>query len=50
MNDHARPGSPSTSITDENMEAGKKIILDNRGIIIGEVADVAGISFGSCQV
>ena len=25
------------------------MILDNRGITIGEVADVVGITFGSCQ-
>ena len=28
----------------------KKIILDNRRIIIGDVADDVGISFGSCHL
>lgn len=49
VNDDARPGRPSTSKTDENIEAVKKMILDNRRITIREVADDVGISFGSCQ-
>ena len=44
-----RPERPSTSTTDENIEAVKKMILDNCRITIREVADDAGISFGSCQ-
>ena len=35
--------------TAENIEAVKKINLDNRRIIIREVANDVGISFGSCQ-
>ena len=38
-----RPERPSTSTTDENIEAVKKMILDNRRIIIREVADDVGI-------
>ena len=38
----------STSITDENIEAVKKIILDNHRLTIREVADDVGISLGSC--
>ena len=34
---------------DENIEAVKKIILDNSGITIRDIADDVGISFGSCQ-
>ena len=49
VNDDARPGRPSMSTTDENMEAVKKIILNNHRITIREVADDVGISFGSCQ-
>ena len=30
INDDARPDSPPTSTTDENFEAVKKMILDNR--------------------
>ena len=48
VNDDAHPGRPSTSITDENIEAVKKMILDNRRITIRKVADEVGISFGSC--
>ena len=44
---HAR--SPQLSTTDENIEAVKKIILDNRPITIREIADDVGISLGSCQ-
>ena len=33
----------------ENIEAVTKMILANRRIIIREVADDVGISFGSCQ-
>ena len=32
VNDDARPGRRSASITDENIEALKKLILDNRRI------------------
>ena len=50
VNDDTRPGRPSMSTTDENIEALKKMILDNRWITIREVADDVIISFGSCQV
>ena len=49
VNVEARPGRPSTSTTDENIEAVKKMILDKRRIRITEVVDNVGISFGSCQ-
>ena len=49
VNDDARPGGANTSTTDENIEALKKIISDNRRITIREVADDVGISFCSCQ-
>ena len=49
VNDEARPGRPSTSTTDENTEAVKKIISNNGRIIIREFADDVGISLGSCQ-
>ena len=45
VNDHACPGRQ----TDENIEAVKKIILENRRIAIREVADDVGILFGICQ-
>ena len=48
FHDDARRGRPSTSTTDETIEAIRKMILDNRLITIREV-DV-GISFGLCQV
>ena len=49
VNGHARSGRPSTLTTDKNIEAVKKMILDNRRISIREFADDVGISFGSCQ-
>ena len=39
VNNDGRPGHPSTSMTDENFEAVKEMILDNRRITIREVAD-----------
>ena len=45
--DDARLGRTST--TNENIEAVRKMILDNCPITIREVADDVGISFGSCQ-
>ena len=49
VNDNAGPGHPSTSTADENIEAVKKMILNNHRITIREVADDVCISFGSCQ-
>ena len=49
VNDDACPDRPSTSTTDINIEAVKKMILHNRRITIREVAADVGISFGSCQ-
>ena len=50
VNNDAHPGCPSTlTITDENIEAVKKMILDNRRITIREIADDVDILFGSCQ-
>ena len=45
----ARLGRPSTSTTNENTEAVKKIVMDNRRITIREVAKDVGISVGSCH-
>ena len=47
VHNDARSGHPSMSTTDKDIEAMKKMILDNRRITIKEVA---GISFGSCQI
>ena len=41
--DYAHYGRPNTSRTDKNMEAVKKIILDNSRIAIKESADDVGI-------
>ena len=49
MNDDARPGRPSTSTTNENTEAVKKIVMENRRNTIREVAEDGGISVGSCH-
>ena len=50
LNDNAYSGRSNTSTTDENIEAGQKMILDNRQITIREVTDNVDISFGLCQV
>ena len=47
VNDDARPGRPSTSTTNANTEAVKKIVMENRRITIREVAEDVGISVGS---
>ena len=49
VNDDAHPGRPSTSTTNENTEAVKKIVMENRRITIREVAEDGGISVGSCH-
>ena len=45
VNNNAYTGRPSTSTTNVNIEAVKKMILDNLRITIREIADDAGISF-----
>ena len=49
VNDDTRPGRPNTSTTGNNIEAVRKINLDNQRISIKDVADDVGILFGSCQ-
>ena len=49
VNDDARPGRPSTSTTDENVEKVKKIVMENRRITIREVAEDVGILVWSCH-
>ena len=43
VEDDERPGRPSTSITDENVEKVKEMVTSDRRIIIREVADDVGI-------
>lgn len=47
VEDDERPGRPSTSISDENVEKVKEIIMNDRRITIREVAEDVGISIGS---
>ena len=49
VEDDERPGRPSTSITDENVEKVKEMVINDRRITIREVADDVGISIGSCH-
>ena len=49
VEDDKRPGRPSTSTTDENVEKVKEMVMNDRRIIIREVADDDGISIGSCH-
>ena len=44
-----RPGRPSTSTTDENVEKVKEMVMNHRRITIRDVADDVGISIGSCH-
>ena len=48
VNDDAHPGYLNTITTDENIEAVKKIILNNHRITVTEVTYNVGILFGSC--
>ena len=47
VNGDVRSGPPSMLTTVKNIEALKKMILDNCRITISEVADDVSISFGS---
>ena len=47
MNDDARPGRPSTSTTNENTQAVKKIVMENRRINIRKISEDFGILVGS---
>ena len=49
VEDDERPGRPSTLKTDENVEKGKEMVMNDRRITIREVADDVGISIGSCH-
>ena len=49
VEDDERPGRPSTSTTDENVEKVKEMVMNDRRITIREVADDVGISIGSCH-
>ena len=49
VEDDERPGRPSTSTTDENVEKVKEMVMIDRRITIREVADDVGISIGSCH-
>ena len=42
VEDYERPGRPSTSITDENVEKLKEMVMNDRRIIIKEVAGDVG--------
>ena len=49
VEDDERPGRPSTSTTDENVEKVKEMAMNDRRITIREVADDDDISIGSCH-
>nr|XP_047141521.1 protein GVQW3-like [Hydra vulgaris] len=48
-NGEPRSGRPTSSAIDENVQAVKKIVLENRRITIREIAEDVGISVGSCH-
>ena len=47
VNDDARPGRRSTSTTNENTQAVKKIVMENRRINIRKISEDFGILVGS---
>ena len=49
VNYDVRPDLPSTAASDVNIEAVKKMILDNLRITCKDIADDVSISFGSWQ-
>ena len=49
VEDDERPGRPTTSTTDKNMEKVKEMVMNDRRITIREVADDFGISISSCH-
>ena len=49
VEDDERPGRPSRSTTDENMEKVKEMVMNDRRITIREVADDVGISISLCH-
>ena len=49
VNDDARLRLPGTSTSNENTEAVKKIVMENRRITIREIAKDVDISVGSCH-
>ena len=49
VDDLQRSGQPSTSIDDQTINKIKEVVLGNRRLIIRELVDMVGISFGSVQ-
>ncbi|KAG5331208.1 OR94B protein, partial [Acromyrmex charruanus] len=49
VEDDARPGRPSTSKTDENVDEIRQLLIENRKLTIREIAETTNISFGSVQ-
>ena len=49
VEDDERPGRPSTSTTDENVEKVKEMVMNDRQITIREVVDDFDISIGACH-
>jgi len=44
-----RPGRPSTPTNDDHVETVRAVIRENHRLTVREVADVVGISVGSCH-
>jgi histone-lysine N-methyltransferase SETMAR len=49
IDEDSRSGRPSTSTDDVHFDEIRHLILQNRLLIIREIAEDVGISFGSCQ-
>ncbi|XP_037897537.1 protein GVQW3-like [Glossina fuscipes] len=49
VEDESRPGRPSTSITDENINKIKALVIGNSRLTIRDLVDITKISIGSMQ-
>lgn len=43
------PGRPTASVTEENIESAKRIVLENRSISVRKLAALLSISYGSAE-
>ncbi|XP_067664168.1 protein GVQW3-like [Haliotis asinina] len=47
LDDDPRPGRPSTSATQSNIDTVHQLVMGNRRITLHELEDAAGLSYGS---
>ena len=49
VEDDPRSGRPSTSSTQENIEAVERIVMEDRRVTVDQIVDTLGISYGSVE-